>query len=308
MRAAQPWIVDAVARGDYVPLKWSTIELPHSDPNIRGWIEVASDALSIGRDFDSVRPIVSHRSAQAIADLLDLRLLTPRLVDRIARQADIWIEPLLDPARTSKASMVTHSVYLDARIPASGLVAGVGKQWVTSRRLERPELLDYGKSAGINYGLETRNPAAPPSKPGPRPSTSEPTIRVWQTVGGKHNVDHLDNKQTLRLARPWVTVETYGITTTLPLDLVAVDPLLSELVSHEGPVLMRHPWLGACTALAEGGTCPPGVLPLPGEVPPGEGPPPVTLPVTRAKPRVGAPLAAAVALGVVAAVLVRYTT
>jgi hypothetical protein len=307
--AAQPWIVDAVARGDFAPIEFVTIELREPNDHTRVFIDVAATALKLGSPDDFAYPSVTHRSAQAIADLLDLRLPTAVIVDRAARKADTWIEALIGPSPSTVDAMEAHTEALNEQTPPNaGLIAGVGKQWINSRRLENPGILPWGKNSAVNYGWETKEPAVPLPDEGPRVSVSEPTIRVWQTPGGKHNVDHVDRSQTLRLVRPTAWVEIHGIGTSVPIEVVAMSPVLSHSLSHTGPVLMRHPWLGQCSPLDEGGSCPEGVLPKPGDKPPGQPPPPgKPPPVVAARGKMLPAIATTGALAAAAALLARYS-
>ena len=136
---------------------------------------------------------VSARTAQQIADALGLTLSTAILEDWIHKMA-----PKKLRARTfspdhyridALETMISHSIAIDARIREAQLKpdelrSTIGKAWILDVNLDR------GAKA-VNYGWY--DPAAP--------YLSVTGIKLWQSVGTRHNADHADYSQTLRLIR-----------------------------------------------------------------------------------------------------------
>ncbi len=166
-------------------------------------IMVSADALKI----DGVRVAVSARTQQHVADVLDLRLPTPRICDLAWEQSEVRVKPQLgkpDAHMADWSRIVEHSRKIDAALPKGAkdyqLTRNVGKDWVLSKRiLER-------KGAAANYGWFD-------AKAG---HLSHSGMKLWQPLGTAHNVDHYDYSQTatfigpeirLRNVDKWLTFE-----------------------------------------------------------------------------------------------------
>ena len=260
---AQSHIIEAVRNGDFVAPELCPIELRHPTRDITASYGVMCDAFKIGKPGDSVRVNVTHATAQAIADLLGLRVLTSKLVDDRNAQADVFSEPILRAITTTVAGMEEHSRALDAKLAGGRLKGGIGKQWINHPRLANPSAELFGKDTAINYDWASKRGTGSGGKR-PWPSASRPReLSVWQQPGGQHNAGiadvnsgHTDRSQFLVMGSDSLTVHEGGISMFAPIDAVALDPLAAQLVSVDGPVMMRHPWISPCLSLAEGGTCP----------------------------------------------------
>jgi len=277
-----------------------------------------ADAMRIGSPTDYVRPTVSHKTAQHIADLLGMVVPTPKMMDAMADQAPFQVQSyspphILDPKRAdgvgggnfvrservagtiqrSRVSMEEESDRIDAMLQHFGVPIGqplppgtainqVGKVWVTDVRLLHPDALKYGKETGINYGFwDTR---------GPRPSISSKKYKVWQRPGAFHDFTHTDYSQRLVLFNPTAAIRggKYGPNwVTVDLDDIGLDEDTAGLINTGGiPMAIRHPWLPVfqkadCqTMIASGPGGGGGGKPSGG----GKTPPVVPLPTTPTKP------------------------
>ena len=195
-------------------MSWTPIE---SGP-VRLW--VTEDAL---KDPEGVRYRVTANQALAIANDAHAMLPTPKISDLIWEQAAVQIPPVLgDVVHTTDAE---QSAAIDALIAGRpGLVATVGKDWVTSKKATMDR--------AVNYGWHTKAAA---KKSGPWPAQTI-AARVWQQPSTAHNYDHSDYSQVLRLVSR--NAEVDGV----PTDLVDIltDPSLAHWVTDEGPFELRQ--------------------------------------------------------------------
>jgi len=279
-------IVDMVRAGFYVEPVWLPVVV--TDGSLKLTFHVMAEPLRLGDETDSVYPMVSAATAQAIADLLGARLPTSKMLDAVAEQADCFLDfgrLMADVADMTTDAMERQSRRIDqlaADCPAGKLRSTPGKQWVVSSRLSFPDQFKWGKRTACNYGGWTKLPAGQHSKR-PWPALTAPSLRIWQPMGFTHNDSHTDYSQLApQLVSKLVTVKSPSLgTVKRPIDEVAINPLTAHLVSAEGPVPMRMPWLAACQSLAEGGQCPPSPT-APPSPPPVVPPPVVPPPVSRA--------------------------
>jgi hypothetical protein len=208
-------ILAAVRAGQHEPLEWARLDL---SPTVA--IEVTCDALSIG----GTRRAMNARTTQHVADLLDCALWTPEIDDRVARFAEVRIQPQsqapLDPAPKSHAcprcKTVTHdpwplcfecgerehSAMIESAVMAamranrvapttrSPLLYPTGKHWVLSRYQWEPWPED-GKTHQVwIYGWRCL------------PSKSGDHGRLIQPLSCAHNLDHVDYSSLARFWRP----------------------------------------------------------------------------------------------------------
>jgi hypothetical protein len=228
--ARDQYVLEAVIAGHHLPIRWcplSTAKGQHS-----GTVWVAEDALRIGEPGDCVRITVSHRLAQLIVDHFDARLPTSRISDLAWEQATVRLPDLVRPwwadgTMSTNARMVEQDRAIETLIASRpGLVADVGKDWILSRQHE------WNPSCGVNYGIHYRKMGQ---------------LRVWQPTSTKHNLDHHDYSQTLRLVCR--TAEVDG--QRMPLDQVLRAKELAPLVSNEGALtILRHPAVAWAEPLA----------------------------------------------------------
>jgi hypothetical protein len=208
-------ILAAVRAGQHEPLEWARLDL---SPEVT--IEVTCDALSVG----GIRRAMSARTTQHVADLLDCALLTPEIDDRIARFAEVRIQPQsqapLDPAPKSHACVrcreVTHdpwplcfdcgerehSAMIESAVMAamqsrhvkpldrSPLLYPTGKPWVLSKYQWEPWPHDDKTHQVWIYGWRAM------------PSAKHKDGKLIQPLSCAHNLDHVDYSSLARFWRP----------------------------------------------------------------------------------------------------------
>ncbi len=291
IEARESAILVRVQNGTADPIAWSAIT--STIAGHAATFYVMSDALKI----DGVRPGMSARGAQLVADNLGAMLLTPKLLDLAYAQRAVTIPPELmydDNRMMTNAWFVRQSAAVDAAIAAagysSGIVQTVGKPWMISNALEAHA------GHGENYGWHTPPGTGATYKGAPTyASVTLPGVRVLQQPGWTHDFAfQADYAETCVLLRADCVVDGVARKT----GDVLQDATLCALGSHEGPLrIIRQPGV---TPLSRGGArssfVPPNVLPPPSS-------PPVQATTTRAATVgwwiVGTLAAAAAAGGVV---------
>lgn len=174
------------------------------------WRELASQPgvwvfEDAGR-INGVRVPVSARTTAAIAEILSSQLgavvspTTPLIEDLVYNAADVVIKPYAYDVTDSPKSVPAFNQSIERQIarqtsgrPGWGFVSCVGKSWVRSNMA----LAHPGQA--INYGFHWPR-GTPSTKDGPWPSVDGQSM-VFQQPGSRHNVDHYDYSQTLRLCR-----------------------------------------------------------------------------------------------------------
>jgi hypothetical protein len=185
---------------------------------------VSPDYLALGSDRDYLLMPVTPATAQAIADILDCSLPTPRMVNDIFAAAPVKLEPAPippSPAMTSVPVFLQHNAAVFkqragffATDPLGTLVAGHKKDVVLTRRLA-----DSPGKVAI-YGWHRTN--------------GEPIQPLYLS----HTATWVDYSHGARFVRKALLVD--GQTTTL--ESVLADPALSVLLSDEGPLpRLRYP-------------------------------------------------------------------
>lgn len=213
-------IIAAVRSGNYDPITWAEV---HAGPVA---FAVSTDALRI----DGVRVTVSARTAQAVSDALGCVMATPCIEDIVYANADVKLHafPIPTGPDGSAAQTAAHSKRIDDELRAVGalpsqLVATIGKSWVLCNSL----VSRAGFAA--NYGWHDSRAQ--------HESVTE-DWRVYQPLGTKHNLDHHDYSQTLRLVHRRCRVDDRDC----DLRDVMTDSKLALYVSHEGPLrITRQP-------------------------------------------------------------------
>ena len=248
-------IFDAVRRRNIAPISWSEIITTDKQGN-SATFKVSDDAVRIGDAKDSFRATVSHRTAQLIADELGAVLPTAKLSDEIWAAARVRLSPrpqkkwVDDDTMSHTRRMLEASEMVDSAIAGRhGLTADVGKDWVNTNRLTTRPPATAGQSA--NYGWHGLGL--------PLEAATFAGTQLYQTVGLRHPIDYVDYSQVVRLVQRKVRLcDAPGGPVCRDIDIqkIASDPQLSGLLSHEGPVLMRHPGVvancpvvGACPGL-----------------------------------------------------------
>ena len=266
-------IYDAVRLRQLAPISWSTITTKAGGKT--AYFKVTSDALRVGDATDSFRPTVTHRTAQLIADDLGAFLLTPKLADEAHAQAKVVISPRPrlswknDGTMSNTKRMVEQSASVDKMIAGRpGLVSSVGKDWVnTNAFAARCKIGPKRDQCAVNYGWHGKG--LPYRAATPRGGA------LYQPVGFKHNLGHVDYSQIVRLVQPMVRLcdDEDGTCQEVHIQKIASDPVLAALLSHEGPLTLRHPGVTANCPIR--GACPGPGTPLKKKSPPPD--PPVTV-------------------------------
>ena len=160
-------------------------------PQLRG-LEVFADALQV----DGVRVPVTARTTKAAAELLNASPTTALVEDWIFNEADIRTTPQTQDYRTmmTPKAVGKFNAVLDQQIRKRRelspspipIVSDVGKSWIVDNAALR------SPGMAVNYGLHL--PDAPYT-------SIDGRSKLWQTPGTKHEPDHWDYSQTLRLMR-----------------------------------------------------------------------------------------------------------
>lgn len=213
--------------GTLDPVSW--VPVTSEIPGHTGQFLVTADALKLG----GVRFGAGAQLAQQLADGLGALLLTPKLLDLMYAQASTPITPFPDYNATmmeNSSWFVKHSARIDAALAAAGYSGGivqtVGKPWMISNQL----LSHSGKSE--NYGWHL-----PPGTKSPwngvaiYPAVTTKAL-VIQQPGWAHGLDQADYSETCQFVNRWCVVDG----AKRDIADVLMDPILSALVSHEGPL------------------------------------------------------------------------
>ena len=229
----EKYIFDRVLAGSF-DAAWADVTYSVSGKSIK--ILVMDDALKI----DGVRVNVSAHLQQRIADVFDSSLMTAMVADVVYVNAIRRITPAPMPISTSVSSMVKHSSNVDGRIKTlnidSGLVADPGKHWILDKKLEQLP------GRACNYGWHFLGPSYQGIKGSPVASRfnslNSKQIRVIQPNATAHDALHSDYSQICQLVSQTCWVD--GIEKRF--SEMLVDPLLSALISHQGPLkVTRQP-------------------------------------------------------------------
>lgn len=182
---------------------------------LRLTICVMPDYLAIGTDQDFIRTPLGLPTAARIALRLGFLLPTPKMVDAIYRQARIHLRPRPmppGPAMTSTAYVLRHNETVDSQLGAAlgkdELIAGHQKDVVLTNRLRRAP----GRVA--IYGWH------------------EPDGRPIQPLSTVHGARYADYSHGIRL----VSDTAYLNGKPRPLARLMQDPVLSALISRDGPI------------------------------------------------------------------------
>lgn len=190
-----------------------------SIPGHTATFQVCEDAVYVELDDASrFRFQVDARLAQRCADLLEASPITSKISDLAYQQATVKLTATVLPAG---ADMVTTTkskqwnVSLEKkRAGQTGLVRDCGKAWILSNQLGAKP------NAAINYGFY--DPHAP--------YANNVGIKMWQTLGTRHDSAHTDYSQTLLVMSK--TCEVDG--QEMQVADVMKDPTLCKLLSYEG--------------------------------------------------------------------------
>ena len=266
-------ILDMLAAEQSPPYEWVQLVSQKGDRTLR--LLVGADAVKIGDETDAIRVNLCQLAAQELADGHNCALLTPKLNDLVWEQSAIKLTPsTISPyPADATGAMVQHSRMIDAKLPPqfppNMLIGNVGKGAINSTLLWKPQPLPgkmaiYGWHVGKTY-------------PGARPAATSDGGHVIQPESTLHVAPFVDYSATVRFVRREVELSTPDGSRLMDLSEVALDPDLCDLVSHAGPVIMRHPGVPcpeSPTALVGGGggAKPPCGCPIPPAGTPGTTP------------------------------------
>lgn len=218
-------------------IDWTYVMTSHNQ--YAAEVPVMTDALKL----EGIRVNVDFTTAQKLADVLGVYLLTPKIADAINLQSGIRNIPafhsewMQDGTGSHTKRMVEHSLDVDKKISSAPpedwkdfstgwnerLVLNPGKYWInTARNWER-------RNYGANYGWYI--PTGKGIIQGPIP-------------GLAHDIKHVDYSQVFRAIGP--TIKVYDAETggekTLPTEFILTNKELAPLISNEGALpAARHP-------------------------------------------------------------------
>lgn len=191
--------------------------------------------------YYGVRLPATPTELQQIADMLGAMLLTPRVIDLIWLQAGLKFDANTNsgsPDWTIVAEMnVTDiSAVIDNDVESLGgddgtkLISCVGKFWCLINGIGTDaDKKMYGTDTACNYGWCGDNASGPGVTPG---------VKCWQRPGYKHDRDHIDPSQTIRLMyREALLVRADGTEEYVDLQDVAGDPELAPHIAFDGKLL-----------------------------------------------------------------------
>lgn len=148
---------------------------------------VCDDAVRATLDDGSrFRPQCTAVLLQQVADLMDASLMTAKIMDLCYQQADVKLNAtILAPTNmtTTDKSKVFNKELEKKRTGRDGLIRDCGKAWILSN------LLAKSKTQAINYGYYDTN----------GPSRSQAGLKMYQTVGTRHDALHQDFSQCILL-------------------------------------------------------------------------------------------------------------
>lgn len=181
--------------------------------------QVCLDAAHVVLDDGSrFRFQVSAKLAQLCADALGGSLITSKISDLTYQQTEnklsvTTLPPGKDMVTTSK-SKVWNSLVEKKRNGYEGFVRDCGKAWILSNQFA------LRQNMAINYGFY--DPKAP--------YTGRRGLKMWQTIGTRHDSAHTDYSQTLIIMSS--TCEVDG--QEMAVDDVMKSRALCGLLSDEG--------------------------------------------------------------------------
>lgn len=224
---------------------WAPVTSRHED------LELTLFVLRDAMKFDGIRRSATVKTLQTVADLIGAMLLTPKVVDLIWEQATTRIDSVVNIAGHIVADLTDELVsktidkeLADVGGDRGGIIDSVGKYWVLVNKLLRyfgpgGEIKDPKLAVELPYGIHNCCNYGWPSSSATRISEVTPRVngkphKVWQNLGFKHNDEHLDPSQTIRLMFQQAVLKKAGKTEVVHLHKVARDPALAPLISHEG--------------------------------------------------------------------------
>ena len=183
--------------------------------------------------YNGVRLPATAHQLQQIADKLSCMLLTPKVIDMIWLQADLQFDciTVVNSSIVANANITSVHEAIESKIIKNGgdnnkkLISCVGKYWCLINDLGYKGYI-AGDHVACNYGWFSSTASGPGITPG--------TV-CWQRPGFKHNKQHFDPSQTIRLMhRMAVLTKPNGEEEAADLHDIAGDEVLSNLIHHQG--------------------------------------------------------------------------
>lgn len=217
--------LEAIGNGT-IHCNW--LEVKSSIPDHECIFFVCDDAVRADLDNgERFRPQVSALIAQKCADVLGAMLPTAKICDLAYQQATVKLDATILPANADMVTTSRSKTYNTAlekkRAGKDGLVRDCGKAWILSNRL-----IGMPKNWAANYGFYDakaiyKNPSG---------------IKMWQTIGTRHNNLHTDYSQTLIIMTNYCKLDGQMV----DVSKVLTDPYLCALGSNEGVLkILRQP-------------------------------------------------------------------
>lgn len=186
--------------------------------------------------FNGVRLPATAHQLQQIADMYNCMLLTPKVIDLIWLQAELKFDCIINVNGKIVALSNVTDVHqkIEEKIESLGgddgtkLVSCVGKYWCLMNELATKQNIAGDKPA-CNYGWFSKYASGPGITPG---------TKCWQRPGFRHNKQHSDPSQTIRLMyRMARLVHPNGKEESVDLHGVATNPNLANLIHHQGALI-----------------------------------------------------------------------
>lgn len=212
-------------------VEWADLVSEHNGNKLT--MRVFRDAMKV----DGIRRPVNAREMQQVADLTFCMMPTPKILDLIwveAGKTGIRFDPVINHGGKIVANLTPEIVspLVDIEVEKfldkpGKLIASVGKYWVLSNRLAQWQSMAFGRSNACNYGWHSSKGLYQGVTPG---------LKVWQSMGYRHNDSHVDPSQVIRLVSRLAMLTRSGSTTPEEVDLhtIAADASLAPLINHTG--------------------------------------------------------------------------
>jgi hypothetical protein len=210
-------------------LRPSLTEITLTTPEVKAKAWVTDDVISVGQPDDFLRLPLTPTTAQQIADVLGMQLLTPWMVFQRWRAAPVKLIPTpISPNKgASMAQFVLHNQLIEqARQGRSGIVEGAKKSVVVGNLYRPGKVLIFGWYRPAPDVFDDKQPMT---------ATNRQPRQPYSNVHGDF---YLDYSHGFPLMLPEMEVEGKTMLT----EDVMKHPELWKLVSHEGPLRMtRYP-------------------------------------------------------------------
>lgn len=207
-------VIDAMTNGLAV-CQWIPITSTIKDHT--AVFQVCDDAVRVEDNGYRFRFQVTAKLAQQCADLWDASPITSKISDLCYQQSQVILGATTlsagpDMVTTTKSKKWNDS-FEKKRNGRAGLIRDCGKFWILDNKL--------AISAGaVNYGFYDKS--APYVGPG--------GLKMWQTIGTRHNALHTDYSQVLMLMKKTCLLDNQEVNIV---DLMK-DPNLSKLLNYDG--------------------------------------------------------------------------